>query len=56
MSLVVDASSYPDSTIIDALYLDRLRAGDEVPLASQGGSTAPHAVRPLRPVHKREVN
>lgn len=31
--LVVDACAYPDSGIIDALYLDRLRAGDAVPAA-----------------------
>lgn len=29
--LVVDASSYTDASVIDALYLDRLRAGDPIP-------------------------
>lgn len=29
--LVVDASSYTDATVIDALYLDHLRAGDPIP-------------------------
>ena len=29
--LVVDATSYPDSGIIDAFYLNRLRAGDPIP-------------------------
>ena len=29
--LVVDAAVYPDSGIIDALFLDRLRAGDPIP-------------------------
>jgi carotenoid cleavage dioxygenase-like enzyme len=29
--LVVDACAYPDSGVIDALYLDRLRAGDPIP-------------------------
>jgi carotenoid cleavage dioxygenase-like enzyme len=29
--LVVDASSYADASIIDALYLDRLRAGQPIP-------------------------
>lgn len=29
--LVVDACSYPDSGVIDALYLDRLRAGESLP-------------------------
>jgi carotenoid cleavage dioxygenase-like enzyme len=29
--LVVDASAYPDASVIDAFYLDRLRAGRTVP-------------------------
>ncbi len=29
--IVIDAASYEDSTIIDALYLDRLRAGETIP-------------------------
>jgi carotenoid cleavage dioxygenase-like enzyme len=29
--LVVDASSYTDASVIEALYLDRLRAGDPIP-------------------------
>jgi carotenoid cleavage dioxygenase-like enzyme len=29
--LVVDASSYTDASVIDALYLDHLRAGDPIP-------------------------
>ncbi len=31
--VVVDIAAYPDSQIIDALYLDRLRAGDPIPQA-----------------------
>jgi carotenoid cleavage dioxygenase-like enzyme len=30
--LVVDACSYPDASVIDALYLNRLRDGDSVPI------------------------
>jgi carotenoid cleavage dioxygenase-like enzyme len=29
--LVVDACSYTDASVVDALYLDRLRAGDPIP-------------------------
>lgn len=29
--LIVDACSYTDASVIDALYLDRLRAGDPIP-------------------------
>lgn len=32
--IVVDAVSYDDSSIIDALYLDKLRAGGDLPLPS----------------------
>ncbi|WP_216204817.1 carotenoid oxygenase family protein [Amycolatopsis aidingensis] len=31
-SLVIDLSQYEDSAVVDALYLDRLRAGEPIPL------------------------